>query len=93
MLLRILAALAVLLGITLTAAPSTSTTALLAASLAVVATVALCLAGRRDLLLTAAHGTGPVDAVGADERHRGSFRRQTHPAAPGRPLPRAPQAA
>ncbi len=35
-----------------------------------------------------------IDATMRDEHcRRGAFRRQTHPAAPGRPLPRAPQPA
>ncbi|MBY6538772.1 hypothetical protein HQ325_08825 [Rhodococcus sp. BP-349] len=61
-----------------------------AVTLAVSAVLLAAAVLRPDLaVMRPATGSGPP----ADERRlRGSFRRQTHPATPGRPMPRAPGA-
>ena len=90
---RIAICLAVLSGLSSLVTSSSPSPALLAAGLVLAAAVVVCLTGRGALHLNVLGGSGPAGAVGSDERRRGSFRRQSHPATPGRPLPRAPQAA
>ncbi|SDP33601.1 hypothetical protein SAMN05660199_03651 [Klenkia soli] len=77
------------LGVQESASPALLATTVLAAGLL----AALVLGARRGTGIDA-RSAGPVHTPRRDERcRRGSFRRQSHPRTPGRPLPRAPQAA
>ncbi|CCQ17205.1 putative membrane protein [Rhodococcus sp. AW25M09] len=58
---------------------------------ALVAASLIALDATVDVIVIVPHS---VSAVGADGRRlRGSYRRQEHPATPGRPMPRAPGSA